>query len=543
MLQRTTTRTEPQASRWHAAHWLAAAAGLALMLAGLAGLLGAQAGLSIEHTRVGTAPVTIFQPRNAPPGPVVVVAHGFAGSRQLMHPFAATLARNGYRAVVFDFPGHGRNTAPLAGEIGDPVRAEALLDAMSAVVGFARELPGGDGRLALLGHSMAGDIATRYAAKWPGVDSIVAVSPYLSLPLEQLPLVSLLFIYGEWEPEVIQEQGRAAVAAVAGLEPAAVETDVTYGSLADGTARRLVIADGVEHIGVLYSASSLRTARDWLDAVFQRGDRTDGDRTDQGETVTAAEPNGTLDHRAPWLRLYYLGVLLLAWPLALRLPRVSAERLGAGAAADWGWRRFWPIAVLPAVLTPVLLWPVPTDFLAIAIGDYIALHFGLYGLLTLIGLWRAGTLPRLGGSSLGALVAAIVMVAVFEILALSLPTDLFVASYLPAPHRLGTVAALFAGTLIWFVADEWLTRGPGAARFGYAFTKLLFLLSLMLAVVLNLGELFFLVIIIPAILMLFLVYGLFSGWIYRRTGQPLVAAVTNALAFAMAIAVSFPLLG
>jgi pimeloyl-ACP methyl ester carboxylesterase len=474
---------------------------------------------------------------------VVVVAHGFAGSRQLMHPFAATLARNGYRAVVFDFPGHGRNTAPLAGEIGDPVRAGALLDAMSAVVDFARELPGGDGRLALLGHSMAGDIATRYARAQPGVDSIVAVSPYLSLPLEQLPEVNLLFVYGEWEPKIIQEQGREAVAAVAGLKPAAVETDVTYGSLADGTARRLVIADGVEHIGVLYSASSLRTARDWLDAVFQRGDQAGGDRADQAGTQAAAGSNGTLDHRGPWLRLYYLGVLLLAWPLALRLPRVSAERLGAGAEADWGWRRFWPIAVLPAVLTPVMLWPLPTDFLAIAIGDYIALHFGLYGLLTLIGLWRAGTLPRLGRASPGALVAAVVMVALFEILALSLPTDLFVASYLPAPHRFGTVAALFAGTLIWFVADEWLTRGPGAARFGYAFTKVLFLLSLMLAVALNLGELFFLVIIIPAILLLFLVYGLFSGWIYRRTGQPLVAAVTNALAFATAIAVSFPLLG
>jgi hypothetical protein len=402
---------------------------------------------------------------------------------------------------------------------------------MSGVIDFARTLPGADGRLALLGHSMAGDIATRYAGgradDAPGIAAIVAVSPYLSLPLDQLPVVNLLFVYGAWEPQVIQAQGREAVAATAGIDPAAVDTGTTYGSFEDGTARRLVIADGVEHIGVLYSATSLRVALNWLDSAFGRSE------------AASAAATRTIDHRGPWLGLYYLGVLLLAWPLALRLPRVSTERLGAGLA----WRRFWPIAVLPAVLTPVLLWPVPTDFLAIAIGDYIALHFGLYGLLTLAGLWRAGALPRLGASSIGALVAAIAMVAVFETLALSLPTDLFVASYLPAPHRLGTVAALFAGTLVWFVADEWLTRGPGTPRLGYAFTKLLFLLSLMLAVALNLGELFFLVIIIPAILVLFLVYGLFSGWIHRRTGQPLVAAVTNALAFATAIAVSFPLLG
>jgi pimeloyl-ACP methyl ester carboxylesterase len=524
-------RTAPQAARWHAVHWVSAVLGGALMLAGLVGLFASYAGLQIESTRVGTTPVSLFQAKAAPPGPVVVVAHGFAGSRQLMHPFAVTLARNGYRALVFDFPGHGRNTRPLAGEIGDDARAQALLSALSEVVEHARSLPEGDRPLALLGHSMAGDIATRYASGHQGVRALVAVSPYLSLPLDQLPTASLLFVYGAWEPKVIQEQGRSAVAAVAGIDAADVALDTTYGSFADGTARRLVIADGVEHIGVLYSTTALRAAQDWLDAAFNR--------PANGADTTP----GGVDHRGPWLGLYYLGVLLLAWPLALRLPQVSAQRLGAGARDGWGWRRFWPIAVLPALLTPVLLWPMPTDFLAIAIGDYIALHFGLYGLLTLIGLWRADALPRLGPASFKALVMAIAVVAVLETLALSLPTDLFVASYLPAPHRLPTVAALLAGTLIWFIADEWLTRGPAAPRAAYALTKALFLVSLMLAVALNLNELFFLVIIIPAILVLFLVYGLFSGWIYRRTGQPLVAAVTNAFAFASAIAVSFPLVG
>jgi hypothetical protein len=104
------------------------------------------------------------------------------------------------------------------------------------------------------------------------------------------------------------------------------------------------------------------------------------------------------------------------------------------------------------------------------------------------------------------------------------------------------VLVLFVGTLLWFAADEWLTRG-GGARGAYALTKVLFIVSLMLAVVLNLDELFFLVIIIPAILGLFVIYGLFSGWIYRRTRYPMVAAVTNALAFASAVAVSFPIVG
>jgi hypothetical protein len=85
-------------------------------------------------------------------------------------------------------------------------------------------------------------------------------------------------------------------------------------------------------------------------------------------------------------------------------------------------------------------------------------------------------------------------------------------------------------------------RRPGA-RWGYAATKLCFLLSLALAVALNLQRLFFLIIIIPAILLFFVVYGLFSGWAYRRTNHPLVGASANALVFAWAIAVTFPLVG
>ena len=68
-------------------------------------------GLSITRSTVGETPVTIFRPQSAAPAPIVVIAHGFAGSQQLMQPFAETLARNGYIAVTFDFLGHGRNPA------------------------------------------------------------------------------------------------------------------------------------------------------------------------------------------------------------------------------------------------------------------------------------------------------------------------------------------------------------------------------------------------------------------------------------------------
>ena len=119
------------------------------ILAGLFHLHQGTEGLSITKTTVGETPVTIFRPQTATPAPIVVIAHGFAGSQQLMQPFAETLARNGYMAVTFDFLGHGRNPTPMRGDIteGNAITA-ALLAELTDVAAWARKLPCSDGRLA-----------------------------------------------------------------------------------------------------------------------------------------------------------------------------------------------------------------------------------------------------------------------------------------------------------------------------------------------------------------------------------------------------------
>jgi alpha-beta hydrolase superfamily lysophospholipase len=142
---------------------LAVGAALAIGLA-LWHLLDATAGLHIERLEVGTTPVTVFRPASADRGPAVVIAHGFAGSQALMQPFATTLARNGYTAITFDFPGHGRNPEPLEGGVADHEAAgRALLASLDGIVAFARTSGLADGRVALLGHSMASEIVVRHA--------------------------------------------------------------------------------------------------------------------------------------------------------------------------------------------------------------------------------------------------------------------------------------------------------------------------------------------------------------------------------------------
>jgi hypothetical protein len=232
----------------------------------------------------------------------------------------------------------------------------------------------------------------------------------------------------------------------------------------------------------------------------------------------------------------------LAFPASRLLPVVSATPLGASL----GWRRLAPVALAPAILTPLILWKIPTDFLPILLGDYLVAHFLVYGLLTLAGLWflgglgrgRAGPAPSRVGLAVGG--AAL---AGYYVIAMGLPIDAYATSFMPTGLRWLLIPAMFCGTAIYFLADEWLTRGVGAAWGGYAFSKLCFLVSLVVAVALNPEKLFFLVLIVPVICVLFMIYGLLSRWVYSRTRDPRVGALGSAFGLAWAIAVTFPIVG
>ena len=492
---------------------------LAAIIVALVKLVGATHGLSVSTLDIAGTPATIYRPQDGKPAPTIVIAHGFAGSRELMQPFAITLARNGYVAITFDFLGHGKNPHPLRGSITEANGAtKALVGQLDTVVAFARTVAGGDGRVALLGHSMASDIVVREAMAHPDIAATVAVSMFAPDLTATAPR-DLLVIVGALEPQVLKDEGLKAVAMAA---HGPVEPRKTYGSLAGGTARRVSFSGGVEHIGVLYSSDSMREALDWLNAVFDR------------------RGSGYLEVRGRWLGLLFLGLVVLARPVLGLLPPVTAEPRGAGLR----WRRLVPVAVAPAILTPLILWKAPTHVLPLLLGDYLAAHFLVYGLLTAAGLWLARERDPHADApiSVARFALGFAVLAFYSIVVFGLPIDAFVASFRPIPVRVPLILALLVGTLPYFLADEWLTRGPAAPRGAYAFTKLCVLASLAIAVALNLETLFFLIIIAAVILLFFVIYGLFSAWTYRATHHPLVGGVTNALAFAWAIAVTFPLL-
>jgi len=519
--------------------WVAAVVAAALILAALVVLWRAEVGVETRHDWLGPTPVTVYRPGSALRAelaerwqtdrlgelPVVLVSHGFAGSQQLMQSFAFGLARNGYLAVTFDYYGHGRNLEPLAGDVTDVEGATRfLLDQTATVADYALGLPGAGQGFALVGHSMASDIIVRYAGDDPRVDATVAVSLFSPAVTETSP-ENFLIVVGALEGFLKEEALR-----VVGMVTEEPEAGVTYGGFADGSARRAVFAPGVEHVGVLYSPRALGETVDWLNRAFERSTNA---RT------------GHIDGRGPAILLLFAGLVLLAWPLARLLPRVAEPARGLNPR----WRELLPAAVVPALATPLLLVAFPADFLGVLVGGYLAVHFALYGLITAgFCVWlrrRRGPGAESAGNRRrrGSLIVALVAAAAATLYAagaFGLALDRFFTSFAVTAPRVPLLALMLGGTLAYFLADEWLTRGPDVPRGAHLLTRVSFLLSLGIAVALSFDELFFLLIIAVVIIPYFLIYGLIGGWVYRATGDPRVSALPSAVAFGWALAVVFP---
>ena len=499
-----------------------AASAMLLALVAVAGCLaalhGSTRGLIVETADIEGIPATIYRRSDVIHAPVVVVAHGFAGSQQMMQPLAATLGRSGYVVVTFDFAGHGRNAAPLLGGLKSlETSTRRLLQDVGAVVAFARAFPEGDGRVALVGHSMASELVVQYAMENKGVDAVVALSLFGRAVTADNPR-NLIVIDGAWEPAFLRDSARRIVAEVAGSEPRERET---YGDFAQGDARRYVYAAGAEHIGVIYSKEGIEAARDWLNAAFGRTDSAPADR------------------RGAWIGGLCLAIVALLRALSPVLPRLADQRPPARRPLV-----LFAILLAAAVLTPVALAFVPTDFLPILLGDYLAAHFALYGVLLWLGLWftRDRGAAEFGGVR-PAVVATGLAAGVVVIVAFGLPLDAYVTSFWPTGLRPLLIPVEFAAVLATFSAEARLSRGAGAPRFALVGCKLMFLVSLAAAIALSPQRLFFLIIVTPVVAVLFVLFGLIDRWCARRTNAPLVGALATSLLLAWAISTTFPLVG
>ncbi|WP_299404901.1 alpha/beta fold hydrolase [uncultured Roseobacter sp.] len=469
---------------------------IAAILTSLWVLESARQDVDISRFDIGQTPVTEFSIAESD-GPVVVIAHGFAGSAQMMQGYALPLARAGYRVVVFEFLGHGRHPDPMSGDVNaidgtTRVLVEQTQEIIDAVTP-------GDHPVALVGHSMATDILVRTATTRQDIGPIVLISAFSQVIDAQNPQ-NLLLVTGAWEPGL---RGFAQEALQMVAPDAAEGETVTTGDVT----RRAIAAPFAEHVSVLQSRAGRREALAWLDRAYDR-------RSDVGILPTG------------WAILGLLcGLVLLFVSLAKHLPaRVFPT-------PELSRTRFSILVLLPMVLTPLIAVPMNPEFLPVLVADYLVLHLMIFGAVQLALLWMWGV--RAGGLCITAFVVLLFFCVLFGV-----ALDRYAANFWPTPERLAIIAAMLLGAVPYMLADAMLTTN--ATRLRRLGLRMGLLISLFGAVTLDFDSLFFLVMIAPVLVLFYLVFGTMGRSAATRSG-PLASGLALGIVLAWALGVSFPL--
>lgn len=475
----------------------AIAVALTAILALERGVLG---GVRTEELTLAGSPATLYRPAGGP-APLVLVAHGFAGSRQMMRPLSIALARAGFAALAFDFHGHGRHPVPMDGDVTSLDGATAQLVAQAVAVGeAARALPGLAGPLSVMGHSMATDVVVR-AAPLLDAAAVVAISMYSEAVTPDAP-ARLLIVSGASEGRLRE----VALEAVRLVDPAAAE-GIT--ARAGGAARRAVAAPLVGHVGVLYVPFTMTEARDWIAAATGR---------------VPAGPAPGPDY-ALWLLALLAATALLAWPAA-RLAGPGAPVPPARLSA-----RTLAIALLapvPAALAAAVL--LPAGALGLSAFGQLAGFLAAWGVVQGAVLWRAGCRPAPPGWGAGA-------VYLGWALLFAAALDRYGASFVPAGPRAAVAALMLLGTLPYLASDALLARGAGLPwRIASRALALAALLGAML-IEPRMGTAFT---VLPVAVLFWLVYGLGARPFREKGGAAIPLGL--ALVLAWAIAASTPLI-
>ena len=478
---------------------LAAAASLtALAMVALLEMAAAP-GLQVRDEALAGSPATIYQDASDP-GPLVLVAHGYGGSRQMMRPLSLALARAGFTVAAFDFHGHGRHRVPMDADVTSIEGTTAQLVEQTVAVGAAaRAATGVDGPLALLGHSMATDVVIR-AAPAMGAAAVVAISMYSEAVTPEAP-ARLLIVSGAREGRLRE----VALGALRQVGPDAAEGETAR---AGDAVRRVVAAPGVGHVGVLYSAATMREAASWIAAATEAGD-----------------PGAPLPRDAPWTALLLAAVIALAWPAA-RLAGTAGPVRRAPLP-----RRTAALAVLgPAVTAVAAAALLPDGALGLAAFGPLAAFLGVWGAAQSAILWRAGRRLPSPGWRAGAIWLgwAVVFAAAL---------DRYGASFAPSGPRAGVMALMALGTVPFLAGDALLARGSGIAlRIAARAAALAALLGAMLLAP-RLGVAFT---VLPVAVLFWLVFGLAARPFAAAAGAAMPLAL--AIALAWAIASSTPLI-
>lgn len=294
----------------------------------------------------------LYRPRTATadrPAPGLLALHGYQSDKEATNTFGAPeLARRGYVVLAIDQFGHGYST-----------RAPASNRNMSGADNgyqYLKSLPFVDKtRLGIFGHSTGALNALRVARQNPDHR---AVNGQSSNGGNMEGLNNYLLTQGLYEEigpyrektfpvrDLVRHEAR--LQAFGMPSDGTLEWNRTYGSFADGTARRAELVAGT-HLGVMVSTHTNQSAIDWF------GQAMDHSSQMQGFTYWYKEFSGLAS-----LLLALGSALCLAYGL-LGTRYFSVARQTIDAAVPFRRGRWWRLGMVNVLLT-MLLYPLLTQW-------------------------------------------------------------------------------------------------------------------------------------------------------------------------------------
>jgi pimeloyl-ACP methyl ester carboxylesterase len=473
--------------------------------------------------------------------PAMIVAHGFSGCKELMQFIGAEIGRRGVRTLLFDFSGHGASPVPFLPptNVDFSQVVNRNVGQIERIYSYIRDkMP--EAPVGVLGHSMGSGAITFFAAKHPELKATIPVSPVGDLPVDKTMPRNLLALVGQRDIPISISSAWQLLRQANGNENAPTET--TLGDFAKGTARRMKVLKGLDHISILYAPATVKEITDWIDRCFG----TEGPaqiRTAERLRWTGVGLVAAFSALFPYARL-----LTGALGVAGKNPKASGFKLSdhAGAIA-------W---LLGSQFASVLVWnkaKLP-KLVRLQLGDYIAAFFGLSGVISWAGLLLFGQgrlkLTEMAQGGQGGTAAKAKAW-------LALPFDMWLFTYLVlgrfsrrtwmgftlTPPRRKAMALIVPAMLPYFLADEYVYRRVGGWK-GYGLSmlgKLGVIAALLLAVRLK-PELSFLVILLPVMLLTFALFGFYSLWQYQQGHDFVTTAVFQTLVFAWMVSTLFPVI-
>jgi dienelactone hydrolase len=458
-----------------------------LILLSWFGLNLSNSGLTIRSWSQAGIPMLFVAPKTTQPVPGVLIAHGFAGSKQLMQGYAYTFARAGYGVLLWDFKGHGANPTSL--------NFTSLEPDFNVALTAIKEQPEIDStKLALLGHSMgSGVVMSAGVDRLEEFQATIAVSPTGADVTPQAPK-NLQLQAGSWEPGFVANARRL-------LQQAGGEEK----------GRSLTIVPNVEHITILFSHTSHQAALNWLNRAFN-----------------LTSTSNYTDWRMGWYALHLVGWLLLLKAIAWAAPRQPQETINRQKAS-------LGLVLAPLAATGITLLinrGVEIHNLGgIMVGGAIALWMGLAGLAWL------GVMKKFPRPQIAALLWGIGLF-IWLWIALGLMGQVVWLQWWLIPRRLVLWVFLAVACLPWFLAAGIVQQSQTTKqRIWWWLGQTIAVIVGLIATILLIPKLGFIFLLIPIFPLIFAMLSFAAA----QFPQPWSNAIASTCLFGWAIAAAFPL--